>query len=148
MKNRFLSAGWAKKSPSGGRESFFFFFFNFFFYKIECSGGEEVKNIFLFENRKKKFQWALFRPPGRWTGNTFLFEDGLTDLSGLEICNSNGDPGHAVWIYICLPLLEEARFYITLLELKYRFCEVLMHVQNETDNAPVIPIQGRTHLRC
>ena len=28
---------------------------------------------------KKKFQSALFSPPGRWTGNNFLFKDGLNE---------------------------------------------------------------------
>ena len=35
------------------------------------------------KNRKNKtFQSALFRPFGRWTGNTFLFEGGLIDSLG------------------------------------------------------------------
>ena len=29
---------------------------------------------------KKKSQSALFSPPGRWTGNTFLFKGGLANM--------------------------------------------------------------------
>ena len=29
---------------------------------------------------KKKSQSALFSPPGRWTGNNFLFKGGLTNM--------------------------------------------------------------------
>ena len=67
-----------KKKPVG--RSGIFFFSNFIFYKLECTGGkrEKKKNLKI---GKKKFQSALFSPPGRWTGNDFLFEDGLMTCS-------------------------------------------------------------------
>ena len=50
-----------------GRSGFFFFFLISFFFKQECTGGK----------LKKKSSRPIFSPPGRWTGNDFLFEDGL-----------------------------------------------------------------------
>ena len=44
-------------------------------------GGGEVKKKKKIENvKKKKLQSALFSPPGRWTGNHFLFKGGLTEF--------------------------------------------------------------------
>ena len=37
----------------------------------------EKKTTFFLKNKKKKFHPALFSPPGRWTGNHFLFKGGL-----------------------------------------------------------------------
>ena len=56
-----------RKRQSGGRESFFFS--NFISYKLECTEGKSNKNNFY--------------PPGQWTGNDFLFEDGLIIISFL-----------------------------------------------------------------
>ena len=39
-----------------------------------------------FKYEKKEFQSALFRPLGRWTGNKFLFQGGLTDLWYVWLC--------------------------------------------------------------
>ena len=89
MKNRFLSAGWAKKRPVGrlGISPPPIFMF----YKLECTEEKGIKkkmkyNFFLF-------QLALFRTFRRWTGNNFLFESGLiSDKTGewfcpLQICS-------------------------------------------------------------
>ena len=65
--------------PVGGQDFFFFPIF-FFFYKLECTGGEKKKKKFL------KFQSALFSPPGRWTGNNYLFKGGLRPL----FCEDDG----------------------------------------------------------
>ena len=35
------------------------------------------KNKTFFKNHEKMSQSALFSPPGRWTGNYFLFKGGL-----------------------------------------------------------------------
>ena len=67
-----------KKASREVGNLFSFFSPNFIFYKLEHSGGK-VKKKKDFENRKK-FQYALFSPPGRWTGNNFLFEDGLMQI--------------------------------------------------------------------
>ena len=50
-------------------------------------GGGGVKILIFFENmKKKKFQSAFFIPPGRWSGNNFLFKGGLieTKLRGID----------------------------------------------------------------
>ena len=61
-----------KKSAS--REVGIFLFLISFCLKLECTGGKVKKNI--FGKDKKKIQSALLDPPGRWTGNTFLFKGG------------------------------------------------------------------------
>ena len=53
----------------------FFFSLISFFFKLECTGGKLKKTDF-FEKMEKKFQSALLDPPGRYTGNTFLFKGG------------------------------------------------------------------------
>ena len=67
--------GREKIGQSGGRD--FFFFPNFIFYRLEYTGGKSKKINIFFPKKKKKFQSALFSPPGRWTGNHFLFKAGL-----------------------------------------------------------------------
>ena len=62
-----------------------FFFSNFFFFKLECTGGEVKKK--LFEKMKKKVLSAVLDPPGRYTGNYFLFKGGLI-LQNCNILNS------------------------------------------------------------
>ena len=47
-----------------------FFFLISFFYKLKCTGGKVKK--FFFEKS------AILDPPGRYTGNNFLFKGGLT----------------------------------------------------------------------
>ena len=61
-----------KNGQSGGRD----FFPNFIFYKLECTGGNRGGGE--LKDEKKKFYLQVLDPVGRWTGNTFLFEDGLS----------------------------------------------------------------------
>ena len=69
------------KQKPVGRSGIFFSFPNFTLHKLECTGGGGVKKKKKVENRKKKkFQLALLSPPGHWTGNYLLFEDGLRSL--------------------------------------------------------------------
>ena len=42
--------------------------------------------------RKKKFQSALLDPPGRWTGNNFLFKGGPGSVLGRIHVESNQYP--------------------------------------------------------
>ena len=63
-----------------------FFSSNFtFFYTLECTGGGGVKKKEKIENMKKKKKKVPYGPfpPGRWTGNNFLFKGCLT--SGVEV---------------------------------------------------------------
>ena len=41
-------------------------------------GGVNKKKNFNLKDEKRKFQSALLEPPGRYTGNNFLFKGGLT----------------------------------------------------------------------
>ena len=67
MINSFLSTGRTKKLRVG-RSGFFSppFFIDY-----------DVLIKLRTKSHQKKFQAALFCPPGRWTGNNFLFKGGL-----------------------------------------------------------------------
>ena len=53
---------------------------------------------------KKKIQSALFSPPGRWTGNGFLFKGGLRSLGALR--NSvRTRSAHGILRALLLPLV-------------------------------------------
>ena len=47
-----------------------------------CTGGK-VK--FFGKDEKKKFQSAFLDPPGRYTGNNFLFKGGLMLTTGHQV---------------------------------------------------------------
>ena len=66
--------GGEKNGQSGGRD--FFFSPNFIFYELECTGGKEF--FFFLKDAKKMLYLQVLDPVGRWTGNAFSFEDGLS----------------------------------------------------------------------
>ena len=75
LSKKTFPVGRVGKKNASREVGIFFFFPNLIFFKLECTGGKVKKNC--FEKMKKRVPVGPFSPPGRWTGNDFLFEDGL-----------------------------------------------------------------------
>ena len=70
--------GGEKNGQSGGWD-FFSFFPNFIFYKLEYTEGKRNKKKIGGKDGEKRFYPQVLDPVSQWTGNAFLFEDGLID---------------------------------------------------------------------